>query len=337
VEALRFKPSRKAIVASGLVGFALIAAAGLMGGKGHDTSLWTAGHDTVQALGGVVLGLTALTGIVELFIRQRWTRQLQIVEVDLLDEILHLAGAVSKQAAYILFGQAGELAKPFQLPWTFVADEDFERAKQKLESVEAVVKTLDDRRVWERLEIVRNEIEGNGGRLRDSVARLDECVSEPGVVLPLLEKVATLNRCIRILADTAPAPGDVIPSTPTQTALAASKVLDASVEVARRIRKPFEQVRGKLDDDLRDELEKRETKLLEDERVKEWTKRGEALERDMEILSEKFEQTKANLSAMQAKADVLLHGGPQATDPPGEPSPSEPAVRTESKVDATSS
>jgi hypothetical protein len=305
VEALRFKPAPWAIFASGVTGFALVALAGLMGGKEHDTALWTAGHDTVQALGGVVLGLTALTGIFELLIRRRWTRQLQIVEVDLLDEILHLAGAVSKHAAYILFGEAGELAKAFQLPWTFVADEDFERAKQTLESVEAVVNTLDDRRVWERLEMVRNELEGNGGRLRDSVARLDECVSEAGVVLPLLEKVATLNRCIRILADTAPAPGDVIPSTPTQTALAASEVLSASVEVARKIRKPFEQVRANLDNDLTEELKKRETKLIEDQRVREWLNEGRALAQAMEMLTGKLEQTTANVSAMAAKADVV--------------------------------
>lgn len=327
MESLRFRPKPWMFLPAFVVGLGLTAIGALFGGKGHDSVLWTFGHDAFQALGGLVLGLTALSAALELVIRKRWKHELQINEVDLFDEVLHLAGAVSQDAAYVLFDQAEELTKPFQLPWTFVADSDFESAKAKaqLESNQRVAQIPDDdRTIWDRLERRRRDLRDNGSRLRDSTTQLDESVSEPKLVLPLLKTVATLNRKIRILDDTAPSPGAVLPSTPQQTAVAASGVLIASVDVAKSIREPFQRVRPKLDQDLQDELNAIAEQLASDERVKEWLRRGDELNKNLQTLTGELERFGHRMGRMAAKAESpppATSAAQSATDEHGSASP----------------
>jgi len=265
VSVLEFKPRGWQIGVSWfLFGICLVSAAWL-GRKGHDTFWWVLGHDAVQAVGTAALAFGGVAALI-IFLRSRlWTRELQVIAVDLLDETIHHVGILSQLAAYVLFGGSGslgELDQVFRLPWTFADDAEVEKAKSELHRASTVIGREGHVEIVARLQEVSVGLADRGSKLRDAALGLDRCIDDARPVLPLLAAVAELNRKIRVLIDEVPAPGSLFPPSPVTISVHAYQVLDESVTVARLIRAPFQQIRSQLrDHTLKTELNRKEERL----------------------------------------------------------------------------
>ena len=300
---LEFRPRPALIGVSLAVFVGCLFGAAALGGNAHDTFWWILAHDTVQAVGALALALGGVTGLISWKQRQRWTSELQVVAVDLLDETLHHAGAISQRAAYVLFGNAGStgrLANVFQLPWTFDDEKTVTDAKRRLLQSYSIVENQDDLDIVTRLEAVSAELTEHGSALHDAAVGLDPYVTEASPVILLLAGVADLNRTIRILIDSGPSPTSVFPPALTQIGLAASNVLAGSVDVALLIHAPFEQIRGKLQNTrLKDELAAQESRLRQADAAAEGIRALDELGKKIDAVREQKAAMEQELSESQ--------------------------------------
>ena len=303
---LEFRPRPSLLVLSLLVFVGCLFGAAGLSGTGHDTFWWVLAHDTVQVVGASALALGGLGGLISWRQRERWVSELQVVAVDLLDESLHHAGAISQRVAYILFGKAGSIGKlesAFQLPWTFDDERTVDDAKQRLLRRYSIVESEDDPDIVTRLEAVSAELTEHGNQLHAAAVALDGFVMEARPVISLLAGVAELNRTIRILIDSSPTPSSVFPPVPAIIAETASKVLDGSINVALLIHAPFEQIRGKLRDTrLKEELAAQESRLREADGAAEWIRKSEELGRQIEALVERKAAVEQGVLARKQQA-----------------------------------
>jgi hypothetical protein len=107
---LEFRPRLWQIVVSWLLFAVCLVLAAWLSGKGHDTFLWVLGHDAVQARGAAALVVGGVAALITVLVSRRWTSELQVIAVDLLDETIHHASVLSQLAAFVLFGRSGSLA-----------------------------------------------------------------------------------------------------------------------------------------------------------------------------------------------------------------------------------
>jgi hypothetical protein len=249
VSVLEFRPRLWQIVASWLLFAACLVLAAWLGRKGHDTFWWVLGHDAVQALGAAALVVGGGAALINVLASRRWTRELQVIAVDLLDETIHHAGVVGQVAAYVLFGRSDpdgelELGYMFKVPWTFFDDTEVEDARAELQDYYVANVLIDDAEIAARLQEVTAELMDRGSKLRDAAVGLDSCINDPKPLLPLLAAVAELNRKIRLLIDQAPSPGFLFPPSVARISPLAYQVFISSpayavlmeyVEVARLI------------------------------------------------------------------------------------------------------
>ncbi|MGD0110225.1 MAG: hypothetical protein ABSC06_40375, partial [Rhodopila sp.] len=296
---LEFRPRRWQIVISWLLFAVCLVLAAWLGRKGHDTFWWVLAHDAVQALGTAALVVGGGATLLSILVSRRWTSELQVIAVDLLDETIHHVGVLSQLAAYVLFGRSGslgELDHAFKLPWTFVDDTKVDDAKRELQGLYDVV-NKNDAEIVARLQEVSAELADRGSKLRDAAVGLDSCINDPKPVIPLLAAVAELNRKIRLLIDEAPSPGSLLPPTPAQISFSAYRVLIESVTVARFIHAPFQQIRGDLrDTTLTEQLNDQEDRLK-------MTAGFERAIRDMQALAKAWERIKIERDAMVERAN----------------------------------
>jgi hypothetical protein len=317
VSVLEFRPRLWQIVVSWLLFAVCLVLAAWLGRKGHDTFWWVLGHDAVQALGAGALVVGGGAALINILASRRWTRELQVIAVDLLDETIHHAGALGQLAAYVLFGRSGplgELSHMFKVPWTFFDDAEVERAKRELQDSYAAIVLIDDAEIVARLQDVSAELTDRGSKLRDAAVGLDSCINDPKPLLPLLAAVAELNRKIRLLIDQAPSPGFLLtPSLAPVSSLAqkvfisspAYEVLMEYVEVARLIRTPFQQIR----DDLRDaaltkQLNDQEERLKTNAEFERLSREMHALVEEVTDTAERGQKLVADLAADAEREDL---------------------------------
>jgi hypothetical protein len=318
VSVLEFRPRWWQIAVSWLIFAVCLVLAAWLGGKGHDTFWWVLAHDAVQALGAAALTVGGISALISVLVRRRWTRELQIVAVDLLDETIHHASVLSQLSAYVLFGRPhslGELDHVFKLPWTFFDEAKVADAKLKLEGI-YIATDKDDKEIVTRLQDVSAELTDRGGKLRDATAGLDNCINDPEPVIPLLAEVAELNRKIRLLLDNLPSPGAFFPPTPQLIFPAAYEVLLESVTVARFIQEPFKRIRRDLRDaTLAKQLSEQEDRLKTtagfEEGVRKMQARGEELDR---IATQIAKKRKDLIEIARKYSEMALAAGTENKD-----------------------
>lgn len=317
VSVLEFRPRLWQIVVSWLLFAVCLVLAAWLGRKGHDTFWWVLGHDAVQALGAAALVVGGGATLINVLASRRWTRELQVIAVDLLDETIHHAGVVGQLVAYVLFGRSdslGEVGHMFKVPWTFFDDTEVEDANRDLQAYYMAIILRVDPEIVARLQQVSAELTDRGDKLRDAAMGLDSCINDPKSLLPLLAAVSELNRKIRLLIDQAPSSGFLVPPSAALISSSAYEVLISSpayevlmeyVEVARLIHAPFRQIRADLrDTTLRKQLDEQEDRLKTNAGFERGMREMRALVEETTETAERGEKLIADLTADAKKEDL---------------------------------
>jgi hypothetical protein len=79
------------------------------------------GRDALQAVAGSALALGGVGSLIDSRRRRRWKSAIHLIAVDLLDQVIRDAGAISAQAAYVLLEDADiarDIDVAFKLPWS---------------------------------------------------------------------------------------------------------------------------------------------------------------------------------------------------------------------------
>jgi len=314
---LEFRPRWWQIIVSWLLFAVCLVLAAWLGRKGHDTFWWVLGHDAVQAVGAAALVVGGGAALINILASRRWTRELQVIAVDLLDETIHHAGVLGQLAAYVLFGRSGprgELGHMFKVPWTFFDASEVEEATRELQDNYVAIVLIDDAGIVARLQEVSTELTDRGSKLRDAALGLDSCINDPKPLLPLLAAVAELNRKIRLLIDQAPSPGFLFPPSAAGISSLAHRVFISSpaydvlmeyVKVARLIRAPFQQIRNDLRDDaLTEQLNDQEGRLKTSAGFERVSRQMQALVEETTDTAKRGEKVVADLTADAESKDL---------------------------------